>query len=93
MSQLIPFRKGTPSTVTSPVTSQNPLPVSPPTLSSPVSSSATFAIGSLVSAQYSADGKYYPATIMDISGNQYLVKYTQYNEQEWRPQTVIRPQK
>jgi hypothetical protein len=93
-----------PSNLNSPVMAPNlpssiqpRVPPNPPSNAQPrippnPASKAQFSVGSTVQAQYSGDGKYYKAVIVDFKNGQYLVQYPEYaNSQEWRPANSIRP--
>lgn len=73
---------GSPSPVASPVTSPVPtknLPQTP----------TQFLVGSDVQVLYS-DGKYYRAKVVEVKGDQCLVKYVDYNQQEWKDKSNIK---
>jgi expansin (peptidoglycan-binding protein) len=76
-----------PSSPSPPVSSSNLRAVPPKPI--PPRPNQQFTIGSVVQVLYS-DGKYYSASIVDISGDQYLIKYLEYNQQEWKPKSALR---
>jgi hypothetical protein len=48
-------------------------------------------IGATVQAQYSADGKFYPATVVDLQNGQVLVQYIGFEgSSEWVPYAFVR---
>jgi len=55
---------------------------------------SAFAIGAVVSAQYSGDGQWYEATVVEVQDGQYQVNYGEAfnNETEWLPEASVRAQ-